>query len=198
MTEFTLIYHIELQPLPNKRDVGYIFSYSDFDISMAAYVEGNSLFFGVPKRSRLGIPVAHEFDECVKIPATFNKPVAMFFGYSYEDKRVTLRVHTGRTCLGNINFDSDSIETKVHHKFHRVGCSSDDDNFGHFRLYESLAYAQLFTDDETSNLVSYFDKKRNKANYLEFNGNQYMSMDLKSGALVQPDDKFKPTLRFAR
>lgn len=191
MKELTLLFHIKLKPLPIGRDRGYIFSLAKDNISITAFIKGESIFFGIPKCDSFGI-FQNELVSSISVPAQFHTPIVVSFLYSSQNgtAKLTLRVNEGIT-----NTESIEIPKKNHRDssyfFYSIGGSIRNDNFGFFSLYETTVYSTRLTPNQLKNISDYFLQK-GTSSCIDFNGNQFLLHDAKTGSLIQTNEQNQP------
>lgn len=188
--EFTILFNIELKrPSKGKR---FIFTHFDQDINIAAYVEDGDLYYGIIEGNPLKPGITDNvLKNSVKIPVAeyYDTPIVLTFDYSLVDDQclisaaIDLNKHEARV--------TSEIEAGFVHKFFSLGGSPNNDCFEEFKLFETVAYNKKLTSQENKQLTQYFYQKE-KNNYLEFRGNEFMYRDFKTGHLVQDNPKHQP------
>lgn len=189
--EFTILFSIELKSPCNEK--GFIFTHSDKNISIAAYVQDGSLHYGVIENNPLNPKIKdNELQDGVSIPISeyYNTPVVLTFDYSLIDGKCLVSAAVDQSKKqAEVTPAADNECTSI---FFSLGASPNNNCFGKFKLFQTVSYLKILNEQEQSQLLNYF-KEQELSAYVDFDGSSFMFKDISSNHLIQPNDKYRPT-----
>jgi hypothetical protein len=186
----TFVFHIRLLPFVDERDKGYIFSFGDVGINIAAYVSGRSELVYEAKKAEDGKP----FQILYPCRSLLNNFVVLTFRLKNLGK-LFLEILVNEQSVETISHDPLALDSRSSESFFVLGANFDKRFPGVFDLAEQVVYSRILIAEEHSRLIDYFKNRRGEAaiRHVHFGGNAFLVRDPSTGHLTQETKANQPT-----